>query len=260
MNALFAAGEDLILRVGRPTAHAGLAVDLVERLAEAGVPVPRAAWRDVVEHAGLSVTAWSRLVSNGRPIDWRSVGSAVRRLHGVGRDVLPAGYPVPSPASFPWWHFDSLFAEVEDLLDPAAARGLRAAIDRDAEWRRFDPGGAVVCHGDVHPGNVMMTADGPVLIDWDLLCHAPPGWDHAPMMTWTERWGGRPGEYEAFAAGYGRSLHDDPTATAFARLRLVAATLMRVRAGRADPVAAAEAERRLRYWRGDPAAPQWRPQ
>jgi hypothetical protein len=35
---------------------------------------------------------------------------------------------------------------------------------------------------------------------------------------------------------------------------------MRVRAGRADPVAKAEADRRLRYWRGDPDAPTWQAQ
>jgi hypothetical protein len=40
-------------------------------------------------------------------------------------------------------------------------------------------------------------------------------------------------------------------------MRNVVATLMRVRAGRTDPAAAAEAQRRLRYWRGDTDAPQW---
>jgi hypothetical protein len=35
---------------------------------------------------------------------------------------------------------------------------------------------------------------------------------------------------------------------------------MRVRAGRTDPVARAEAERRLRYWRGEQDAPVWQSQ
>ena len=34
-------------------------------------------------------------------------------------------------------------------------------------------------------------------------------------------------------------------------------TLMRLRAGRADPAAMLEAQRRLAFWRGDPAAPTW---
>jgi hypothetical protein len=41
---------------------------------------------------------------------------------------------------------------------------------------------------------------------------------------------------------------------------LVAATLMRVAASIDDPRALPEAERRLRYWRGDPDAPPWTPQ
>ena len=48
----------------------------------------------------------------------------------------------------------------------------------------------VACHGDVHPGNVLPTAEGPVLIDWDLRCRAPIGWDHCALMTWAERWDG----------------------------------------------------------------------
>ena len=116
---------------------------------------------------------------------------------------------------------------------------------------------AVVCHGDVHPGNVLMTLAGPVLLDWDLLCHAHPGWDHAMLLTLAERWGGDPAVYPAFAAGYGRSLVDDRAAATFGRLRNVAATLMRVRAGRTDPSAGDEAERRLRHWRGDADAPPW---
>jgi hypothetical protein len=52
-------------------------------------------------------------------------------------------------------------------------------------------------------------------------------------------------------------MRGDGQAEAIAELRLVAATLMRVLAGRRDPAARAEAERRLRYWRGEPDAPQW---
>ncbi len=102
-----------------------------------------------------------------------------------------------------------------------------------------------------------MTDDGPVVLDWDLMCTAPRGWDHAMLLTLAERWGGDPEVYPAFAAGYGESLADDVTTRRFAELRNVAATLMRVRAGRTDPLARHEADRRLRYWRGEIDAPLW---
>ena len=86
-----------------------------------------------------------------------------------------------------------------------------------------------------------MTADGPVLLDWDLLCLGPPGWDHA-MLLRLPRWGWPARWYDDFAAGYGRSLADDPIANALAELRLVAATLMRLRAARDDPAAMPEAQ------------------
>ena len=56
-----------------------------------------------------------------------------------------------------------------------------------------------------------------------------------PRWGWPARW------YDEFADGYGRSLADDPVTIAIAELRLVAATLLRLRAGRADAAAMPEA-------------------
>lgn len=257
MNAIFVAG-DTVLRVSSPNAPAEVSLELASFWLGRSVAVPRPARDDVVTDGEYRVTAWERIEPRSEPIDWVAVGSLVRRVHETDRAALPAGVPLPAPSSLPWWDFDALLARAAPALDGPARAGLEAAIRRHRGWS--DPAGAVVCHGDVHPGNVMMDADGPVLLDWDLLCLAPPGWDHGPMLTWAERWGGAPGEYDAFARGYGRSFRDDVRAQAFAELRLVAATLMRVVAAQADPSAWPEAERRLRYWRGDRDAPPWAPQ
>lgn len=257
MNAIYRAG-DCVLRVATPSAPAGVSIELADVLRRHDIAVPLARHDDVVEHAEMSVTAWPYLESSGEPTDWAAVGRMVRRVHQLDVTVLPADLPVPSPLSFPWWDFDAMLEAVGPSLDAAARDGIVEALDRHAGWRDFDD--VVVCHGDVHPGNVIMTGDGPVLIDWDLLCAAPFGWDHAPMMTWTERWGGEPGLYEAFADGYGVSARGDRSAEAFAELRLVAATLMRVKAGLVNPAAMPEAQRRLAHWRGDSDAPIWRAQ
>ncbi len=254
MNAIFVC-ESVVLRVSAPTAPAEVSLELARFWRNAGVPVPRAARDDVVHVDGLSVTAWERIRDDGIAIDWHEVGALVRRVHDTEHGALPPSVPLPSPTVFPWWDFEALMQRAGPGLDDASTHGLVEAIGCHGGWKEF--GNVVVCHGDVHPGNVLMRDDGPVLLDWDLLCLAPPGWDHAPMMTWAERWGGLPGEYEGFASGYGRSLRDDPQAMAIAELRLVAATLMRVAASITNSDARPEAERRLQYWRGDPDAPPW---
>ena len=261
MNALFAVpGEPVVVRVGCATAPAAAAHALARVLLGAGIPTvtPVDGWASDV--AGFAVTAWERVRQTRQAIRWEAVGAMVRAVHELPAASLPADYPLPSPTTFPWWDFTALLGDVGRDLDPAARRGLEVAVARDAWWVEAMGERQVVCHGDIHPGNVLVSAAGPLLIDWDLLCWAPPTWDHAALAMWAARWGGDAGMYPRFADGYGASFADDPLTVALGELRNVAATLMRVRAGRTDPAAAAEAERRLRYWRGDPRAPVWRAQ
>jgi hypothetical protein len=253
MNSLFTAGDQVVLRVGRSTPAAAAAerafLAAVSRL---DVRVPgRLRDRDGPE--GLWVSAMERIHPAGE-VDWREVGAMIRRVHGMDPADVPG---LPWCSDFPHWQFAALLEEVREALDPPALAGLEAAIERAAGWAERARPAAVVCHGDVHPGNVLPTAQGPVLLDWDLRCLGPVAWDHGPLMTWSSRWGGPPGLYEAFADGYGTSLRGDWMGECIAGLRNVAATLMRVRAGRTDAAAAVEAERRLQFWRGDPDAPQW---
>ena len=257
MNAIYRSG-DVVLRISAPSAPARASLALAERLLAAGLRVTRPVRTDTYGSAGLHATAWEHIEETGEPVDWVAVGAMVRMVHTLDANDLPSEYPLPRPVDFPWWDFDTLFAHIGDELDDTARRGIEQAVERWPDWTNQH--GAVVCHGDVHPGNVIMAADGPVLIDWDLMCLAPPGWDHAPLMTVTERWGGEPGAYEAYAEGYGSSLRGQPSAEAFAELRLVAATLMRVRAGMRNKAAMPEARRRLAYWRGESDAPVWQAQ
>ena len=259
MNAMYRCGA-VVLRVATPNAPAGLSIEFAEVLEDAGIPVAAPASDVVVEARGHSVTAWNHVGTNGAPIDWFTVGNIVSAVHELDPGLVPDGLPTPSPTEFPWWDHESLLDDVDDLLDHESRAGLTAAIDRHRGWRDWDAADAVLCHGDVHPGNVIMTDDGPVLVDWDLLCVAPPGWDHAPMMTWTQCWGGEPGVYEAFASGARESARGDRFGEAFAELRLVSATLMRLKVSRSVPSAAPEAMRRLAFWRGEPDAPIWQAQ
>jgi tRNA A-37 threonylcarbamoyl transferase component Bud32 len=60
------------------------------------------------------------------------------------------------------------------------ATGVLTLIDRL-------PPGDGLCHGDLHPGNVIMTADGPKIIDWACALRAPGIFDIARAhITLTE--------------------------------------------------------------------------
>ena len=265
MNAVFGAGE-VVLRVGRPTADASSAYDLADALTAAGVRVVRpAAGRIVVvdsdDETGqpLVATTWELLRSTGTDADWAAVGHMVRTLHELAPSAVPSSYPTPSCTTFPWWQFEQLLGDIEPDVDDPAFRALVDTVDRHRGWVEQSGGPArwVLCHGDVHPANVIATAAGPVVIDWDLLATGPPGWDHAPLLSMIRHWGYPPEFYEHFARGYGTDLSAEPVTIALTELRAAAATIMRVIAGRNDPDARLEAERRLRYWRGDPGAPTW---
>lgn len=257
MSCMYTAGDDVVLRVCRTTSPPGQAVWLAGQLALRGVRVPRHV-RDVpVVFEGLAVYAIERLEAAG-PLDWAEVGSMIRRVHDWPAEEVRGHYPLPFCGDLPWWNAEAGLASVADLLDEGSILALRSAIETHGGWRKR-ASSRVVCHGDLHPGNLVQTATGPVLLDWDLLCEGPAAWDHAVVLTWEHRWGGDRGMYADFAAGYGESLAGDGLTESLAVMRNVIATIMRVKAGRDDPRAAHEAARRLRFWRGDADAPQWRP-
>lgn len=261
MNAIYRSG-DAVLRVSHLNGPAESAYALADALGAAGVVVPRPLGDRIVvadDESSMTVTVWEHVESTGDEVDWFRVGSMARRVRSLGVDAVPAGYPVPLCTSYPWWRFDDVLADVGRDIDAEALDGIRRAVDEHRGWTEASGGVGswVLCHGDVHPANVIAGAHGPVVIDWDLLCVGPPGWDHAPLGSMVERWGAAPQWYTDFSRGYGEDLSDDRVTRSLTVLRLVAATLMRVKAARTNEVAGAEAARRLRYWRGDPAAPTW---
>lgn len=253
---------DLVVRV------AGVGVDVDRDIAIgaflklAGVPVPDAI--EAGQTHGFSYSVWEYLSSHEpEPIDFRSFGSSIRALHDLGVDSF-ADFGLPWCDELEWLNVDSKLGEVrsaqalpdEDLrlLEGHAAR-LRSWGDQcRAASRR------VVCHGDVHPQNVIMRDGKAVVIDWDTICVGPPQWDHAALMTWSERWGGAESDYNDFADGYGDSFGTDPLATMLAEVRLLAPTVNMLLRAADDPRFAAEAELRMRYWRNDPGSPSWSPQ
>lgn len=263
MNLVFRVG-DVVLRVAPDHIDGQAHVELAHRLLEADLPVVHPL-DDAVTVEGCVVTFWEHIDQPDHvPINYQQLGAAIARLHHIDVGQLPPRLTLPWCGEADWLQLEAVYARaaatgVVDSDDLGVLSRECAALADWQEQARTEP--AVVCHGDVHPQNVLIRSNGEVaILDWDGLCLGPAAWDHAPLLTWEDRWGGQAGTYEEFAAGYGTDLRDSSVAQLLARVRLLAPTLNKIVQGATDAERAAEARRRMQYWRGDPDAPAWQPQ
>jgi Ser/Thr protein kinase RdoA (MazF antagonist) len=260
-NHVFQAG-DVLIRVAPPKADVSGQVALARWLAAKGFPV--AAPLTEPECVGdTQLSLWEYIDDDEqRPIDFQQLGEVVGRLHRIDPGSLSDVVSLPFCGDAAWLAIEQSLAEIETLrlLDAEGLGALRRAGAALRGWReRARRDATVLCHGDVHPQNVLMHDDKVVLIDWDGICLGPPAWDHAALMTWAGRWGGGARTYTDFARGYGADLRQSPIAQELAKVRLLAPTINMVLNGATDSAKAAEAKLRMRYWLGDPAAPSWTP-
>ena len=78
-------------------------------------------------------------------------------------------------------------SDANGSIGPHAASVSRLLVDNEVGIRRLvvqyealvarhrtNPGPVVVTHGEIHPGNVMLTSKGWVIVDWDTVLVAPP--------------------------------------------------------------------------------------
>ncbi|MGI5269414.1 phosphotransferase enzyme family protein [Nonomuraea sp. CA-218870] len=176
---------DVVARVA-PLAHgiARFEVELARRLAEAGCPVaaldPRAEPR-VYERDGFDVTLWT-FYEPVTPQELSPAGyaAALRSLHAGMREV---DVPVP--------HVTDRVGHAQRLVagrdhTPALADADRELLGdtlRSLGRMIGERGGAEqLLHGEPHPGNVLVTRDGPLFIDFETCCRGPVEFDlaHAP--------------------------------------------------------------------------------
>jgi uncharacterized protein (TIGR02172 family) len=150
-------------------------VDYEARIAravfEAGIPSPEAG--EIVEVDGRRGLLYERLEGismlqdmNTHP--WRLLRHArsLAELHiTVHRKSVHAGLPS---------YKDRLRRDLQEI--PKLSDELR---QRALNKLELLPEGVSICHGDFHPGNVLLTKRGPVVIDWMTACYGSPWADVA---------------------------------------------------------------------------------
>ena len=135
----------------------------------------------IVVDAGLAAPAVGDMVE----LDGR-FGVVYERLDGQSLLDYMASHPAEIPAL--GRQFAELHAQMHDCHRPelpSQRKGFVDAIEyapqlstahKQAVLRRLDglPDGQAVCHGDYHPGNLVVTRSGLVVIDWMSASHGNP--------------------------------------------------------------------------------------
>ena len=122
-----------------------------------GAPVP--SLLDVETLAGRTISVWERVRGDslwqlliGNRIDPEACGEVLASVH---RQLLQLVAPVMLPLQA-----DRLTVKLRGLGQLGTA--ITPAMTRNGPIR--------LCHGDVHPGNILMGKDGPSVIDWFDAC------------------------------------------------------------------------------------------
>jgi hypothetical protein len=158
-------------------------------------------------------------------------------------------------------------AQLAERLEQLEELQVVAADDIELLRERFDavssqlsrPNSALgvgPLHGDAHPESIIVGRHGPVFCDFESACRGPREWDLIARAVHHERFGGDERAWRAFCAGYGYDVREWPAFKAFATARALSITCFALERTAQHRN---EAERRLRFWRGDRRALVWQP-
>jgi hypothetical protein len=131
-------------------------------------------------HDGFSLSFWQYVeVDAERTATPAETGQMLVELHAVLRD-----YPGELPLLCPPRNDIARALEIldsETTLDPGDLAMLHAAHDRLGPLLREPAGPVQPLHGDVHPGNLLVTAEGLLWNDFEDTCLGPIAWDLASL-------------------------------------------------------------------------------
>ena len=225
-------GEQHVLKLFRPGhGRAAIAEELRQAQMAHALGIPTARAEQIIEHQGR-------------------VGIVFERLHG------PTLYHLAATRTAPVEELAALLWEIGNAIHRCAVAGIPAIEARLAvriarahavpdhtrqaalEALHRVPGGKTLCHGDLHPVNVIVTERGPCVLDWVDAAHGAAAADIARTLLLLEL--GRAAQIEpairtAFVAAYRERLAAGGQMEPVARWELPIAV-----ARLAEPVDAAE--------------------
>ncbi len=174
---VFGLGDDRVVKLfypGFPLAHVEAEANASELVAKAGLPAP--GFHGLVEIGGRSGIVYERLdgetilqALRRRPQELLRLTRQFAELH---RQLHQCEISALRP------YRGALAGRIEQA--PGLSDADKARVIDYMHRLRADP--PMVCHGDFHPDNVMLTHRGPVVIDWMAACAGEPAADVARTL------------------------------------------------------------------------------
>jgi len=168
-SSVRAYGRGAVIKVPDPATPAGwirFEAAHTEAVRAAGAPAPRLL--GIEQISGRAASVWERV--DGTPM-WQQVIDRPDLSAQMGRllaDVQLALFDLVPPVTLPTQR-DRLTSKIRRsaaIVDASLLRALDVLPPRDGPLR--------LCHGDMHPSNVILGAGGPMLVDWFDACRGEP--------------------------------------------------------------------------------------
>ncbi|MEA2311130.1 MAG: hypothetical protein QOE28_1098 [Solirubrobacteraceae bacterium] len=168
-SAVRAFGRGAVIKVpdsGTPVEWILAEAEHVEAVRAAGAPAPRLL--GIEQIGGRAATVWERV--DGTSI-WQRVVDRPDLSGQMGRllaDVQLGLFDLVPPLTLPAQRdrLESKIRRAAALVDRSLARALDLVPPRVGPLR--------LCHGDMHPSNVILASDGPMVVDWFDACRGEP--------------------------------------------------------------------------------------
>lgn len=250
--------ENTVARLAVDEAADGVAASLAvtEHLAQLGFPTVRPRVGSVFRAEGLVVSFWVYVETVSKPADPGGLAGLLRTLHSTdsARLLLPA-------MTSPLRGVARALARHPDALDEPDRAWLTDEVARcETLWESMPfelPQGLI--HGDAHPNNVLHTAHGSMLGDWDHVSRGPREWDLVQELYFARRFPTNHDDLAAAARSYGWDLRTRPFADDLVAIREVSGLGAYIRTAALRLVARSELAYRIETLREDQTSARWNP-
>lgn len=257
--------NDLVVRVSNENRDVGFRASKL--LAERGLDVLGPVISQAPDQIdGFHVLYWPYKQAISSEIDFRHLGTVVRQVHDSTPWLAPAlGLTDASADNLRLAQFSRIEKRLKQLdrFSVFSSREIKMLWLAHAEltkaWEALVWPRLSILHGDVIPGNVVMSVSNQYLLDLDDICIGPVATDHASMLTQVRFFGLREHAYHDFTDGYGHDFCDDVSADILVQIRALSATTWFLRLAEARVALVSEARRRMSYWATGQLSEPWMP-